>query len=434
MRHDVVYEGHAFIKGSFQQCCIGVDEGKITSIKKILTGDEIYRFPKKIIFPTGIDIHVHFRDPGMIHKEDFQTGSTAAVCGGISCVFDMPNTIPLTTSITALDEKLSNASKISLTDFGLHAGISDGNIDQIVPLSKSADGFKIYLGSTTNALILSTSHIGLALKEVEKTGRPVLFHAEDPSCLKKHKIWEKNLKDHHRARPFLCETTAVENVLKHVIDHEVSVHLCHISSPGSIELLKNKPDNVTFGLTPHHSLLDIDHLNGSDTRYKVNPPLRPAREMDILFESICNGPADILESDHAPHILEEKKRDFDEAPSGIPGVETMMPLFFYLAVKEKLSFSRLFNILCDKPASLMNISKGSLEVGNDGDIAVFDARNISKISADRLHSKADWSPFEGYPAIFPSDVFIRGEHIVDEYECIGKPGFGKHVKKKVDND
>lgn len=430
MRHEVVFEGNAFVKGSFQQCCIGVDDGTITSIKKILSGEYKYRFSKKILFPAGIDIHVHFRDPGMVHKETFQTGSTAAVHGGISCVFDMPNTIPHTISLMTIKDKLDHVSRTSLVDFGLNAGITNNTVDQIKALSKLADGFKVYLGNTTNALLLSLANISPALKQVEGADKPILFHAEDPVCLKHHSKKERNLKDHHTSRPSLCETQAIEEILKHVTKFDVPSHFCHVSAVKSVELLKNKPSNVTFGITPHHSLLCIDTLKGVDAKYKVNPPLRPMDQMEGLFQTLCTGSADIIESDHAPHTLDEKNGEFSDVPSGVTGVETMMPLFVYLAVKEKLTFSRLCDIMCRNPAKLMNIPKGSLEVGSDGDVAVFDIRDITNISVETLHSKAGWSPFEGFPAIFPTDVFIRGEHIIDNNDCIGKPGFGRHVEKR----
>ena len=434
MIHEIVLEGNAFINGSFQHCCIGIDDGKISAIKKILTGDKRYRFSKQILVPPGVDVHVHFRDPGMRHKETFQTGTTAAACGGISCVFDMPNTLPQTTTVSTLKEKITYASQHSLVDFGVHAGITNENIQHITELALVANGFKMYLGSTTNALLLSTANLPSVFQQLEKTRTPVLCHAEDRDCLKRHFFKEKNLKDHHSSRPPLCETKAIQEVLKNVANYDVSLHLCHVSSKESVELLKNRSPKVTCGVTPHHSLLDLEHLQLNDAMYKVNPPIRPKEHRDVLFEALCTGSVDLLESDHAPHLLEEKRRDFSEAPAGLPGVETMMPLFFSLAVKEKLTFPRFFEVLCEKPAKLMGIPKGVLKVGYDGDVAVFDIRNVTKISADRLHSKAEWTPFEGWPAIFPLSVFIRGEQVVEDGECVGKPGFGRHVTKRVDND
>lgn len=433
MSHEIVLEGNAYINDSFQQCCIGIDDGQISAVKKILKGDVHRRFSKRILLPAGCDIHVHFRDPGLTQKETFQTGSTAALYGGISCIFDMPNTMPQTTSFLALKEKISYASRSMLCDYGLHIGITEHNIKDIIELSKMTQGFKIFLGSTTNSFLISPSTLPLVFEKLAQTKTPVLCHAEDATCLKRTERVEKDLKDHHRSRPPVCETTAIIDLLNARADHDVPLHLCHVSSKESLEILKDKPTKVTYGITPHHSLLNIDTISSTDTRYKVNPPLRPREHMEALFEALSKGQADILESDHAPHLLKEKKEEFNMAPSGVPGVETMIPLFMYLALKEKISFQRLIDIICVNPANLMGISKGSLKIGFDADIAVYDLRHITKISAEILHSKAEWTPFEGCDAIFPTDVFVRGSSVIEDKECICKPGFGNQVRLKEDN-
>lgn len=434
MSHDIVLEGNVFIQDSFHQCCIGIDDGRINAVKKILKGDVHHRFSKKVLMPAGCDIHVHFRDPGLTQKETFQTGSTAAVYGGISCIFDMPNTLPQTTSISILKDKINTASRSMLCDYGLYAGITDHNFKDVIEIARMAQGFKIFLGSTTNSLLLSPLKLPLVFEMLAQTKRPVLCHAEDAKCLKRTQRMEKDLKDHHRSRPPLCETTAIKDLLRARADHDVPLHICHVSSKDSLDLLKDRPTKITYGITPHHSLLNIDSLPLSDTRYKVNPPLRPKEHMHALFEALSKDQADVLESDHAPHLLKEKNEEFNTAPSGVPGVETMIPLFIYLAIKEKISFSRLIDLTCVNPAKLTGIRKGSLKVGFDGDIAVYDLRHISTVCAEMLHSKAEWTPFEGYNAVFPTNVFIRGSSVIEDGECICRPGFGDQVRTREDND
>jgi dihydroorotase len=429
MNHELVIDGNAFIQGSFQHCCIGIDDGKITEIKKILKGDLHHAFSKHILIPAGIDIHVHFREPGMTRKETFQTGTLAAAYGGISCVFDMPNTIPQTTTISALQEKISHATHHAVVDFGFHAGIADKNIESIVSLSSLANGFKIYLGSTTNSLLLSPSQIGRAFQQVEHTHLPVLCHAEDPSCLYQHMLIERTLSDHHKGRPPNCETKSIEVLLKEAVKYTTPIHICHISSKESVELLKNKPSNVTCGITPHHSLLNIDKLKPNDGRYKVNPPLRPKDHMTALFDSLKDGSTEIIESDHAPHLLDEKNVLFDEIPSGIPGVETMMPLFLSLAKKDLLSYQRLISLLSSRPAELIGVNKGRIEKGYDADIIAVDLKNDCIIKAEMLHSRCGWTPFEDWPAIFPEVVFIRGEKVIEHNEIQVNVGFGRFVRR-----
>jgi len=424
---DLTVEGKVYNNGVFQKCCIGIKDGKISAIKKILKGDCHTNFENKLIIPSGIDIHVHFRDPGQTHKEDFSTGSKAAAFGGISCVFDMPNTIPQTTTLQNITDKISLAEKKSFIDFGVYSGITNNNIDNIENLSKRCNGFKIYLGITTNSLKFDKEHLRMVLKRISQTGKPVLFHAEDDECLIKNSITEGSLVDHLKSRPAVCEETSINDIIVESKGLGVKAHICHISSIEGLEALKKRPNNITCGLTPHHCLLSIEKNMGSSTFYKVNPPLRSSFDKESLFNSAKNGLIDTIESDHAPHTKEEKDVDFNEAPSGLPGVETTFPLMLFLAKKEVISFQRLISLLCERPAELLGIQKGRLNVGNDADFIVVDLKEECKIKSDNLHSKCGWTPFEDWPAIFPTHVFVKGEKLIEENEIQVSQGFGKFI-------
>jgi len=424
---DLVIEGKAYIKGSFENCCIGISDGKICEIKKIIKADKNLNFGNKLVLPAGVDLHVHFRDPGLTHKEDFSTGTMAAAYGGISCVFDMPNTIPQTTTLQNISDKIALASKKSYVDFGVNAGISDNNIKNIEELAKKCCGFKIYLGDTTNSLRFSSSNLKKAFDKIKLINKPVLIHAEEDNCLIKHNLKENNLVDHINSHPAECEEIAVKNILKISRDINTKVHICHLSSIEGLDLLRNHPRNVSFGVTPHHLLFSAQDNLKPQSHYKVNPPIRSNLDREALFDGLKNGLIDALESDHAPHTLREKDKEFDDTPSGVPGVETIFPLFLYMAKKKILSFQRLISLLCEKPADLMNVSKGKIEVGRDADFIVVDLKRGCKIKPENLHSKCGWTPFEGKSAIFPEYVFVRGEKLIEEHEMLGIKGFGKFV-------
>ena len=424
---DLVIEGKAFINNVFEQCCIGIENGKIIEIKKILKCDNKLDFGNKLILPAGVDIHVHFRDPGMTNKEDFFTGSTAAAFGGVTCVFDMPNTIPQTTNVQTIADKIISAENKSLVDFGIYAGITNSNLNNIERLSKSSSGFKIYLGTSTNSLKFNKVNLREALQQISKTEKTVLFHAEDEELLAKNKGIENNLTDHLRVRPSACEETSIKDILLASQKLNLKVHICHLSSLEGLEILKNRLNNITCGVTPHHILLSAEKNIGSQTFHKVNPPLRSSFDKESLFNAARNGIVDVIESDHAPHTKEEKDTEFDEAPSGLPGVETMFPLFLYLAKKEKISFQRIISLLSRRPAEILDIPKGKIEIGNDADFIIVDFKNETKIRGDALHSKCGWTPFEDWPAIFPSHVFIRGEKLIEDSTIQVKQGFGKFV-------
>ena len=363
----------------------------------------------------------------MTHKEDFSTGSLAAAFGGISCVFDMPNTQPQTTTGETLLEKSRQATSTSSVDFGLYLGVLDANLGSLAELAPLCHGFKMYLGQTTQAHVLHASNLSQAFNTIASTGKLLMVHGEDHACLLRHRRVEHSLKDHLKARPALCEEHALKLVVHLARASSCRLHVCHVSSAEGMTLLRKKPPSISCGITPHHALLHVNQELHPPPWYKVNPPLRTPFDQETLFDHLQKGAIDILESDHAPHTLDEKNVDFDQAPSGLPGVETMYPLFLYLASKDMVSLDRLLHLLCEKPAELMKLPKGKLMVGNDADLIVVDLSQSQKIQAAHLHSKCGWTPFEGWNATFPSHVFLRGNVIVEEHENVGAPGMGQPV-------
>jgi len=424
---DLTIEGTLYRNSAFEQGCLGVENGKIVAIKKILKADRHLNVGGSLLLPAGIDMHVHFRDPGFTAKENFSTGSLSAAFGGISCVCDMPNTDPQTSTVEALMEKTKLASAKSYVDFGLYAGVTDENLGRLRELSTSCIGYKIYLGSSTHSLQLSSQNLGVALRETARTKKITLIHAEDERCLKTHQDTEKNLIDHVRCRPAECEEAAVRHVITETTHLSSTVHLCHVSSCESLEMLRSRPKSLTVGVTPHHLFFDVHKISSNQTYYKVNPPIRSSFDKDALWTGVASGVIDVCESDHAPHTLEEKQREFNDAPSGLPGVESMYPLLLATVKKERLSFARLLSLLCERPAQLLNLPKGRLEVGLDADLIVVDFKQPEPLKAEQLHSKCGWTPFEGFPVIMPSRVFIRGEPVIENHEMLVKQGFGKNI-------
>ena len=424
---DLTVEGKLFVNGSFENACIGVKDGKIESVKKILKSSDHINFKNKLILPAGIDMHVHFRDPGFTYKEDFSSGSKAALFGGVSCVFDMPNTSPQSVNVPTLIDKIKSFKNKSFVDFGIYAGLTDNNIDDVERLSDYSNGFKIYLGSSTNSLLLSKKNIRSALKKASESDKIVLFHAEDEECLRKHKSVENGLVDHIKNRPSVCEEEAIKNILNASKDLKIQLHICHVSSIEGFEILKNRAANVSFGITPHHSLLDVDNIRGASGFFKVNPPIRSSFDREALFNSLKNGFCDVIESDHAPHTMDEKNNSFNDIPSGVPGVETLYPLFLYLAKKNYISFQRVVSLICKRPSELLGIRKGCLKEGFDADFIVVDLKDEKRVKSSDLHSKCGWSPFEDFNALFPSDVFVRGTHMVEESSLIGSKRQGRFV-------
>lgn len=407
---DVVIEGNCYLSGRFERCCIGITDGRIARIAKILEGDKVYRFENKMILPAATDVHVHFREPGMTHKEDFASGSLAALHGGVTCFFDMPNTKPQTTTVDALREKRHLAMSKSLADFGLFAGVVKG-VD-VLSLAKESVGFKLYMGGTTgDMLVPSLESVAPELVAVAASKKILAVHAEDDKLRKKEP--EKDLSDHLRNRSNECETSAVRRLIERAKDSKI--HICHVSAKETLPLIGDK---MTTEVTPHHLLLDNDSKLG--TMGKVNPPLRRREDRQALFTALKKGDIDIIASDHAPHTIDEKQEDFEYAPSGMPGVETMIPLMLDLVRKKHLDLEGVVKRVCERPPEMYGIRKGKIAVGYQGDLMVVDLASPKTIKANTLHSKCGWTAFEGMNGIFPTSVFLRGHLMIEGDDQVGE--------------
>lgn len=401
---DAVVKGRALLDSGLTDCCIGIDDGKIVRIAKVIErADRRFDFSGRLILPAGVDLHVHFRDPGMTHKEDFETGSMAAAAGGVSFVIDMPNTRPPTRTPSDAEEKLKLASKKSYVDFGV-AALLDERTD-VPKVSKLASAFKAYLGETTGGLGIDAERMPELLSDVKDAGIPTFVHAEHVGPLEER--LERNLVDHDRRRSQKLEVEAVGAVLK-ARPPGTRIHILHVTQ-AEILAMTEDVEGLTTEVTPHHLLLDTDMDLG--TRGKINPPLRSKKTRAALWEAFSKGLNDTLGSDHSPHTIDEKEEDFDAAPSGMPGVETMMPLMLKRVADRKLDLRILSTALSERPAEILGISKGRIRQGYDADLIVVDFARTMDIRADKLHSKCGWTPYEGWEAIFPEFVMIGGNEV-----------------------
>jgi len=419
---DVVIEGRVLLDKGLTDCCIGIEDGRITKIAKTISrAEKRYDFSGRIVMPAGIDIHVHFREPGMTKKEDFGTGSTAAACGGVTFVVDMPNTKPPTRTVADIKEKISLVSKKSFVDFGL-AALLDLKSDA-EKLAKEATAFKIYLGETTGSLGIAPEDLSASISKAGE--KPVFIHAEHLGKL--DETIEKGLRDHDLRRSESLESEAVKKAAS-AKTKESKVHLLHVTQAEMLQLARSS--GLTVEVTPHHLLLDTDSALGA--MGKINPPLRSKATRMRLWDAFASGKADTLGSDHSPHTIGEKDVEFNAAPSGMPGVETLIPLMLQKVAERKLDISLLSRCCSLNPARICGLKKGSIAVGYDADLIAVDLRKNVRISADKLHSKCGWTPYEKMEAVFPLATFLRGEEIAREGELSGGR-IGRFVKPEGEN-
>ncbi|MDD1772803.1 MAG: dihydroorotase [Methanomassiliicoccales archaeon] len=404
-----VVEGKLFYQGKLQKACIGIEDGRIVSVKKVLKGDEHYDFGDRLVLPGAVDPHVHFREPGQTNKEDFQTGSLSALFGGVTCVLDMPNNVPPTIDADSLKEKSDRLRGRSWVDYGLFGGIAPGT--KISSL-QDCHAYKVFLGSSTQStLIKEENDLARISNEISATGKVLSVHAEEDAMLRR--MDEGSLRDHEECRPRQAELMAIERLLRY--QDRMRINICHVSCRESLVSLKGS--KLTFEATPHHMLLDSSMDLGAWG--KVNPPLRRKADREEILAAFCRGEVPMLATDHAPHAPDEKERGFGEAPSGMPGVETGFSMFLLLVKKGVLPLEVLIKAACHTPAATFGLNKGEIAEGRDADMVVIDPREVRQIKGRDLHSKCGWTPFEDREALFPQTVFVRGKVVIDDGSIVG---------------
>ncbi len=434
----VIKNARIFINDALQPMEIAIDNGKISKLAKIISAEEynqVIDAKGALVLPGAIDVHVHFRDPGMTKKEDWYTGSCAAAAGGVTTVLDQPNTIPPTIDSDSFKRKKKEAKK-SIIDYGINAGVANNlqHLKELWELGAIAFG-EIFLAESTASLNVNYYTLKEALEVIKELGAVACIHAEDEETRKKFvHILKGSLapEAYSKSRPALSEKIAVEKALKLV--NNAKLHFCHISTNESIEVLKkakaekNTPHfnkNITCEVAPHHLFLSTKDWKRLGTLGKMNPPLRNYEDQQALWKGLNEGTIDITASDHAPHLEHEKDADIWSAPAGVPGVETMLPLMLMAVKRNLLTLKRLIEVTSTAPARIFSLKKGTISQGYDADLVIIgEAKEIRK---EKMHSKAGWTPYHGMQGVFPKITISRGEVVLEDNEIVAKKGRGMFI-------
>lgn len=382
-------------KGEFY---IGIENGLIKKISKLpQEADEIIDINNNIVLPGLIDPHVHFRDPGMTYKEDIKTGSMAAANGGFTTVIDMPNTKPKTNTLKAYKEKEKIIKNKSIINTLMHAGIN--NFDEMKKISKlNPISFKIFMNE------YGDEELNEIFKNISKlnTNPIVTIHGEDKKIIEENTIEMKekgsNLPiDHAYARPSIGEDIAVEKAIKLSKKYNLKLHVCHLSSKKSEEIIKNNKRDVdiSYEFTPHHLLLEANSFNKFGNIVKTNPPLRFYGENITINEVNENS---IIGTDHAPHTIEEKENTIWNCPSGMPNLETVLSLLLTEVNRKNIPLNIIPKILSENAAKRFDLkNKGKIKEGYDGDLTIIDIKKEGIFDLNKFYTKAKFSPFNNMP-------------------------------------
>jgi dihydroorotase len=416
----IIKNGSCYINGKLEKIDIALVDNKIKKIGKIeVNGSKVLDASNKLVLPGIIDTQTHFREPGSTDREDLESGSRAAVLGGVTAVFEMPNTNPPTSNLVEFEKKLNLAKNRMHCNYAFYFGATPENIDQLSKLKdlKGCCGIKLFAGSSTGTLLVDKE--ADIEKVISQSDRVVSIHSEDEEIinLRKNFIKEGDVHSHPEWRNTECAISSTRRVVKIAERYNKQIHVLHVTTKEEVDFLAMHKKNVTFEITPQHlTLYAPDCYDKLGTLAQMNPPIRKKEHYDRLWVAVKNSVVDVLGSDHAPHSKEDKKKKYPNSPSGMPGVQTILPIMLNHINNEKLSLEQLVKLMCENPCKIFGIkNKGYIKEDFDADLTIVDMNKKQIIKDEMIASKCGWTPFNNLIVKgFPVATIINGKIVMSD--------------------
>ncbi len=375
-----------------------IENGKILGIDppRGVQADETIRSDDLVLMPGVVDDQVHFRDPGLTHKEDLRTATRACAKGGVTSFLEMPNTRPTTTTCERLAEKLALASEKCLVNYGFYIGATPGNLDELKRATRTP-GIKIFIGSSTGDLLVDDQSV---LEQIfAETTLPICAHCEDEATVKANSLryaGGTTYEDHSRIRDENAAVIATRRAIDLAIRHQHRFHVLHVSTGAETELLRAPRGLITAEACPHHLFFNVDDYERLGSLVQMNPSVKTAADNELLWKALKDGRIQVIATDHAPHTLEEKQKPYPQSPSGLPAVENSLALMLDSVNAGLCSLESVVHWMCDAPARVWDIvGKGRIAEGYDADLVLADLSRKQTIRNETQQTKCGWSPWDG---------------------------------------
>jgi dihydroorotase len=412
---------------------VGIRDGKIVRVGDLSQAHagEVINATGLTVMPGVIDSQVHFREPGLEWKEDLETGANAAVLGGVTAVFEMPNTEPVTTTPEALADKLNRAKRMAC-DHAFYVGGTHENTAFLGEMERlpGCCGIKVFMGASTGSLLVADDEgVAAVLANIR---RRAAFHSEDEYRLAERRPLARtgDWTSHEEVRDATSAIQSTERLVRLARQAGKRIHVLHVTTAEEIEFLSHNKDIASVEVTPQHLTLTApeayERLKGLA---QMNPPIRGLRHQDELWRGITHGVADVLGSDHAPHTLEEKARPYPASPSGMPGVQTLLPVMLNHVAEGRLSLERLVDLTSHGPQRVFGIAgKGRMAEGYDADLTIVDLKAERVLRHEDMASRCGWTPFDGMKVKgYPVMTVIRGRTVMSDGQIV-LPAQGQPVR------
>ncbi|MEX2244013.1 MAG: dihydroorotase [Fimbriimonadaceae bacterium] len=404
-RFDLLVRGGTVVSSAgTERADVGVSGGKVLAVGDLADAEasDVLDAVGLHVLPGVIDTQVHFREPGLTHKEDIEHGSLSAVMGGVTTYFEMPNTDPPTTTQDALADKLERANQTSWANYAFFIGASGSNVEGLAELEMlpGTPGVKIFAGSSTGTLLVEDEEL---LRQVLLNGRrPCPVHSEDEARLRERKLLlsdEPHVREHAFVRDAETARKSTERMVRLCRETGRPVHILHVSTLDELPILREAKQSglpITCEATPQHLTFTDKDYEALGTLVQMNPPIRSEEHGLAIWDALEKGLFDVFGSDHAPHTMEEKSQPYPKSPSGMPGVQTMLPVLLDFCSRDRLTLGQVVAMTSERPAELYGVrGKGRIAVGFDADLAIVDLSATLHVTNDWIKSKSGWSPFSG---------------------------------------
>ena len=398
-----------------QEISVLIDGTKIADLDAApqTTADQVVDAGGKYLLPGVIDDQVHFREPGLTHKEDLAHASRACAKGGVTSFLEMPNTVPNTITQAALEDKLATASKSSLVNYGFYVGATTENVDVLKHATRTP-GIKIFIGSSTGNLLVDEQ---AALEKIfAESTLTICAHCEDETTVRANAAKyadETDIAFHSKIRDHEAAVIATARAIDLAQRHNHRFHVLHVSTADEIELIQNGGPLITSEVCPHHLFFSVDDYPRLGSLVKMNPSIKNKTDNEQLWQALCDGVIDIVATDHAPHTMDEKREPYPKCPSGLPAVENSLALMLNQVNQGKCTIEQVVKWMCSRPAEIWNMKrKGRIEVGYDADLTLVDMDLTQTVLNENQETKCGWTPWHGDDLTgWPIATWVMGKQV-----------------------
>lgn len=415
----LIREAAVLLPGETLHTSVLIENGRIAAIDPAIhtRADEVVSARGLHLLPGVIDDQVHFREPGLTHKEDLYTATRACAKGGVTTFFEMPNTLPTTTTVERLDEKLALAAGKCLVNFGFYIGATASNLDDLKKAHRTP-GIKIFIGSSTGDLLVDEQ---AALETIfAEATLPICAHCEDEATIRANAekyAGTQNVADHSRIRDRAAAVIATRRAMDLALRHNHRFHVLHVSTGDEADLLADHGRLITAEACPHHLLFNVNDYERLGTLVQMNPSLKTAEDSQRLWQALLDGRIQVIATDHAPHTLEEKQQPYSPghggSPSGLPAVENSLALMLNQVHLGRCTLQHVVKWMCDNPARVWDIvNKGRIAVGYDADLVLVDLNKSATVRGEEQETKSRWSPWHGETLTgWPVRTWVLGQEV-----------------------